>query len=267
MPIRVIQVQIPDTCGTPEDRARAMTDALTNVRRGVAPRWPVEVVTDISILHGRVLRTYSQEVPGEIEDGDRARTQAFVDYWAGNKVISAPTTNFTSTMPTSGNGFDRMGRLLVDVDAVNEVGELARGYREAAARAAAEKEAATRAANVRTTASARRAPVVGTLVRVVRGRVVPKGTQGRVVWFGEGQYGLRVGIATSQRRDRNGRHLDVAWTAAKNVDVIPEAAAPAEFAPRDARVAEELEDEARMEETAAWSPEASGEDRDGEPNF
>lgn len=49
-------------------------------------------------------------------------------------------------------------------------------------------------------------------VRVVRGRKVPIGTEGTIIWFGEGNYGLRVGL-----KDAEG---NTHWTAASNVEVI-----------------------------------------------
>lgn len=62
-------------------------------------------------------------------------------------------------------------------------------------------------------------PSVGKTVKVVRGRKVPKGTVGEVVWYGKGRpfkpwlpAPVRVGV-----RDANGT---VHWTDAKNVEVV-----------------------------------------------
>jgi len=52
----------------------------------------------------------------------------------------------------------------------------------------------------------------GKTVRVVRGRKVPIGLEGEVIWYGETQYSPRVGI-----RDINGT---VHWTSASNIEVI-----------------------------------------------
>jgi hypothetical protein len=60
----------------------------------------------------------------------------------------------------------------------------------------------------------------GKRVVVARGRKVPQGTTGIVFWVGDSQWGLKVGIATSERKDARGRNLDVAWTYEKNCDVI-----------------------------------------------
>lgn len=55
-------------------------------------------------------------------------------------------------------------------------------------------------------------PEKGKQVEVIKGRKVPKGTTGEVIWIGEGQWGWRVGI-----KDAEG---EVHWTAETNVKVI-----------------------------------------------
>ncbi|MGH2360257.1 MAG: hypothetical protein ACRDGM_06915 [bacterium] len=57
----------------------------------------------------------------------------------------------------------------------------------------------------------------GKSVLVVRGRKVPKGTTGRIFWYGDAQWGKRVGIETA-----NGDRL---FTAATNVEVVLDAEA------------------------------------------
>jgi hypothetical protein len=88
-------------------------------------------------------------------------------------------------------------------------------------------------------------------VKVVRGRKVPKGTEGLVIWAGERHYGgvtrknmngtywsgggrseLRIGIATDDEKEtiektgRRGkkyeveRYKNVVWTTARNVEVV-----------------------------------------------
>ena len=52
----------------------------------------------------------------------------------------------------------------------------------------------------------------GRLVQVVKGRKVPVGLVGEVIWMGDGQWGTRVGI-----KDTAG---DVHWTALTNVAVV-----------------------------------------------
>jgi hypothetical protein len=61
---------------------------------------------------------------------------------------------------------------------------------------------------------------VGKKVVVARGRKVPKGTVGKVIWLGQGDWGWRAGVATSEKKDATGKYADVVWTAAKNLDVV-----------------------------------------------
>ncbi len=63
--------------------------------------------------------------------------------------------------------------------------------------------------------------VKGDTVVVVKGRKVPKGTTGVVIWQGIGQYGTRVGV-----KDAAGV---VHWTASSNVDVTDRPAPPPPF--------------------------------------
>lgn len=70
---------------------------------------------------------------------------------------------------------------------------------EQVARVAAEKASKIEAGEI----------VKGATVQVVKGRKVPKGTTGTVIWIGEGQWGWRVGI-----KDAAG---ETHWTALDNV--------------------------------------------------
>lgn len=54
-------------------------------------------------------------------------------------------------------------------------------------------------------------PDRGKVVRVVRGRKVPIGTQGLCTWIGASKFGVRVGIDTAQGR---------VFTAVANVEVV-----------------------------------------------
>lgn len=56
--------------------------------------------------------------------------------------------------------------------------------------------------------------VKGKLVEVVRGRKVPVGTKGVLIWIGASRFGDRVGV-----KDEAG---EVHWTAAGNVEVVVE---------------------------------------------
>lgn len=69
---------------------------------------------------------------------------------------------------------------------------------------------------------------VDKFVILTSGRNVPVGTVGKVFWHKEGQYGWRIGVATSTetvpKMGNNGRVYDsakdVAWTAASNATVL-----------------------------------------------
>jgi hypothetical protein len=59
----------------------------------------------------------------------------------------------------------------------------------------------------------------GTVVTVVRGRKFPKGLTGKVFWMGEDRFGgLKLGVAMSERKDAQGRNVDVMWIASGNVE-------------------------------------------------
>jgi hypothetical protein len=69
-------------------------------------------------------------------------------------------------------------------------------------------------------AQARRSEVtVGKIVKVMKGRKVPKGTFGKVFWVGNNGYGTSVGIATTNKKEK-GRYLDVVFTSIHNVQVV-----------------------------------------------
>jgi len=59
-------------------------------------------------------------------------------------------------------------------------------------------------------------PKIGRRMRVVRGRKVPKGTEGTVFWVRDG----RCGLARSDARDERGRFVDVAWVDAEYVENV-----------------------------------------------
>jgi len=59
----------------------------------------------------------------------------------------------------------------------------------------------------------------GSTVTVVRGRKVPLGVTGKVFWIGESQWGIKVGMNLTDRKDERGRNLDVVWIAIGNVEV------------------------------------------------
>lgn len=55
-------------------------------------------------------------------------------------------------------------------------------------------------------------PRRGRIIKVVKGRKVPKGTVGVCIWIGDGYYGQRVGLKTDDG--------EVYWTAASNVEAV-----------------------------------------------
>jgi hypothetical protein len=89
------------------------------------------------------------------------------------------------------------------VDATPEVATAYEAYKAALA---AKRVAATMAYEAQKVAK-------GKVVKVVKGRKVPVGTTGEVIWYGDGKWSARVGI-----KDADGT---VYWTAASNVEVVP----------------------------------------------
>jgi len=63
-------------------------------------------------------------------------------------------------------------------------------------------------------------PAKGKRMRVVRGRKVPKGTEGIVFWVRDG----RVGLALDETKDAKGHYANVAWVDGihlENVAILP----------------------------------------------
>jgi len=134
---------------------------------------------------------------------------------------------WTGTMPTRVflySNFELQDQVArATIDATPEVLAAYKAWQEAQAEQArkAEQARCDREAAERAEIAAKD-PQKGRRVRVVRGRNVPIGTEGVVIWRGSNDYGERVGIATSDRRDANGKNLDVVWTAVSNVEALPE---------------------------------------------
>ena len=61
---------------------------------------------------------------------------------------------------------------------------------------------------------------VGKLVRVAKGKKVPVGTAGVAICVKEGQWGMFVGIRTSEEKQANGLWKDVVFTSLSNVEVL-----------------------------------------------
>ena len=104
--------------------------------------------------------------------------------------------------------YDWTKKSYATVDATPEVVEAHETWKQA------QEETRTQAAfeaNVERGLQVAREVKKGSLVVVVRGRKVPKGTKGRVFWTGSNHYGDRVGV----QGDDGQTH----WTATRNVEV------------------------------------------------
>lgn len=87
-------------------------------------------------------------------------------------------------------------------------------------------------------------PAKGDWVVVYKGRKVPKGTEGTVIWTGDKGWGLRVGI-----KDDAGT---VHWTAATNVKLeVADKATDETWVEYDARKTEDAIEAAKVEREAA----------------
>ena len=102
----------------------------------------------------------------------------------------------------------------ITVDATAEVVEMWAAY-VASNRAYAIAQAEIRAAEqaVQDAAWEAETPRKGKTLTVVRGRKIAKGTTGVCVWYGEGQWGHRVGMKIEGQDE-------TVWTAASNVEVV-----------------------------------------------
>lgn len=110
-------------------------------------------------------------------------------------------------------GLDELGFHILEVDAPDGIKayyECWKAMKEEEARVAAEKARVAREAE--RAAAAAKEPRKGRKIKVVRGRKVPVGTVGECIWVGHGDYGLRVGLKTTDGT--------VHWTAAKNVEAV-----------------------------------------------
>jgi hypothetical protein len=194
------------------------------VRDGEALPDGVSVLFDATYAAGGVLKSFtrSERVMSDVWDSVR-----YLTYWNGADVVETYPGSF-SREANKADSFDsydpaveKLTETYVVVDATDEVKALADAWEVKAAearRAAAEEKAAKdRLAREETEA---RTPYRGTTVKVVRGRKVKIGTTGVVIWYGEGNYGTRIGLALDEEKGPDGRYLNVGWTAASNVEVV-----------------------------------------------
>lgn len=61
----------------------------------------------------------------------------------------------------------------------------------------------------------------GQVWEVVKGRKFPIGAKGKVFWWDNGKWGLKVGLATTERKDERGRNRDVIFVAFDNLRYVP----------------------------------------------
>jgi hypothetical protein len=115
-------------------------------------------------------------------------------------VWDEATGKFTEVMYATTRGWTYLNS--ASVDATPEV----------AARWAAEVEQRNADYRARVAEAEAKAVVKGGHAKVVKGRKVPVGTEGTVIWIGAGRYGTRVGI-----KDAEGT---VHWTARGNVEGV-----------------------------------------------
>lgn len=171
-------------------------------------RYDSELKTDALVTVG-VLATVETHVNQSVQImSDVWDTQRVVTFLANPRALQYGGKLRWATHTTSLYEFPDKS-FAYELDATPEVAHawaahlanVARVERENAAR----KLHAERAATARAQAATIRR---GSYVTVVKGRKVPRGTAGEVVWVGDGNYGMRVGLV-----DING---DVHWTAYQN---------------------------------------------------
>lgn len=84
----------------------------------------------------------------------------------------------------------------------------------------------------------RPAPVRGQHYVVVGGRKHPKGTKGKLFWWGSNNYGESYGLALNDERDQRGRYKNVIFVASKNLEYDPDPTTVLAVAKVDAEIAE-----------------------------
>jgi hypothetical protein len=158
-----------------------------------------------TLFAGAVVRLFTRE---EQIMSDVWATVSYAECWdaVNGRLVSEAYSN-------SEFGY-HIHHISVEVDATAETLEAVAAFKaEQVRKEAARKEAAREAERQ----VELKTPRVGKIVVVARGRKVPKGTTGVVIWYGPGKaYSgpapMRVGV-----KDSTG---EVHWTDAKNVDVI-----------------------------------------------
>lgn len=95
-----------------------------------------------------------------------------------------------------------------------------------------------------------RQPEMEKIVRVVRGRKVPHGTQGKIFWTKEQTFSprfrngykhgpdtIKIGIALDETKDARNRYVNVAWTYMSNVEVVD----PQKYVPSDEEIMKKIQ--------------------------
>jgi len=192
------------------------------------------------------------------------------DIWADEFYAVVWTGNGTTRVFTHSNFECDTRNTKAEVDATPEVMAAYEAWKAAEAdRVRKEYEVRCERERLEREEKERLEPKMGRRARVVRGRKVPVGTEGVVFWKGTGEYGERLGLATTDRKV-NGRYADVVWVASSNVENVEsdedyearkkvlDAAKAAEKAARDAEWQ-------RTQDEAKAAREKSLENLDDEP--
>jgi len=81
------------------------------------------------------------------------------------------------------------------------------------------------------------APARGQTYKVVAGRKHPKGTTGKLFWWGSNNYGESYGLALNDERDQRGRFKNVIFVASKNLELVPDSTTAAAIKKLDDEIA------------------------------
>ena len=169
--------------------------------------WPIKVAGPPRTEHiGRVARLWRRD--------KRVMSDIYADAFLaaivaddGSETVVEYGTNFELDMRNTSAEIDITPELQIKHEAWKAEQKRIRDEAEAA-RWKAAREAAEEAERNR--------PVRGKRMRVVRGRKVPKGTEGVVFWVRDG----RVGLDVTGKKDSTGRVLDPAWVDASYLKAV-----------------------------------------------
>jgi len=80
-------------------------------------------------------------------------------------------------------------------------------------------------------------PARGQTYKVVMGRKHPKGTTGKLFWWGTNTWGESYGLALNDERDQKGKFKNVIFVASKNVEFVPDPTTDGALKKLDAEIA------------------------------